>query len=107
MRTPVPAGSKARGHDWSLCCEAPSFARTASALSTVISAFVQVYRVPQWRVNPFTLVEHARDGEAERLDHRVEGLALVGDHLEAAVHGADRRSQRAAAGVLELLAGLE
>src|SRR5918912_1205708 len=50
-------------------------------------------------------VQHARRREREFRDVGVELLAVLGEHVIAAAHRADRRRQRAAARVAEALAG--
>ena len=52
-----------------------------------------------------TVSAAARHRERERRDRRVEMRAVVGQHLVAALHGADRSFEHRAAGVAEALAG--
>src|SRR5687767_8463902 len=58
--------------------------------------------------SPATTSIHAvRRGKREGLDLRVERGAILALHGVVAMHGADRRSQRAETGVLERLSRLE
>lgn len=52
-------------------------------------------------------VEHARYRQGEFRDSRLKRGAVFGHHLVGAAHGADRRGQGAAAGVLEVLPRFE
>ena len=52
-------------------------------------------------------MQHARHGQRERQDGRVEGPSVLGDHLVGAAHGAHRRRQVGATRVLETLPGLQ
>ena len=52
-------------------------------------------------------MKRAGNREREARDGRVERVSVLGEHLVAAAHGADRRGNHRAAGVFERLARLQ
>ena len=88
-------------HSWSRSAE--KLQRCEQRLQLVAAALDVADGVAghEW---PASSVQHARHREPERRDRRVELLAVVRDHLVAALHGADGRLEHGAARIAEALA---